>query len=539
MRKIAQTKSFKNLIDSDCIYIDKTEQIFNLLQTDRIFISRPRRFGKSLMLDTIGTLFESGVDPYFRNTWIYDKWTDSKYPVLRFDFLKYTEDYKEFANLFCKNVRLFARKLDITDSITAKPSPVEVMFDLLKALNEHGIRIVILIDEYDSQLAANINDPELYEKFRIQLRNLYGVMKDDPSIRFLGITGVTRLKDVSIFSAGSDINDLSYYKPVSTIAGFTREEIRKYYTDYIDLAVSLEKGKPQEQVTESERDELLDRLSEEYDGYCFDSFYENKVFSTWSVIKFFKETAETRMMVFRNYWYDNGGMPTVLAKYLETHSIRLEDYAGDIDVGFSDFWDPSSLLDMRQEVLMCQIGYLTVKSPVPDGNQVTIGIPNKEVRRSFEKILVRRIFVRADFSRIRNERLFSEASPADIVQRLNELFNTISYENYQHIDEKTIQGMLHAYFIGADQPVRTEVQSAAGRSDIILEYDSRRLVLELKYAGSEADCGRKLSEAVGQIKARKYGDTLPRKPVLKLALVFNGDSSVRQFTHYEEVKDQD
>lgn len=292
-------------------------------------------------------------------------------------------------------------------------------------------------------------------------------------------------------------------------------------------------------MTESERDELLDRLSEEYDGYCFDSFYENKVFSTWSVIKFFKETAETRMMVFRNYWYDNGGMPTVLAKYLETHSIRLEDYAGDIDVGFSDFWDPSSLLDMRQEVLMCQIGYLTVKSPVPDGNQVTIGIPNKEVRRSFEKILVRRIFVRADFSRIRNERLFSEASPADIVQRLNELFNTISYENYQHIDEKTIQGMLHAYFIGADQPVRTEVQSAAGRSDIILEYDSRRLVLELKYAGSEADCGRKLSEAVGQIKARKYGDTLPRKPVLKLALVFNGDSSVRQFTHYEEVKDQD
>ena len=539
MRKIAQTKSFKNLIDSDCIYIDKTEQIFNLLQTDRIFISRPRRFGKSLMLDTIGTLFESGVDPYFRNTWIYDKWTDSKYPVLRFDFLKYTEDYKEFANLFCKNVRLFARKLDITDSITAKPSPVEVMFDLLKALNEHGIRIVILIDEYDSQLAASINDPELYENFRIQLRNLYGVMKDDPSIRFLGITGVTRLKDVSIFSAGSDINDLSYYKPVSTIAGFTREEIRKYYTDYIDLAVSLEKGKPQEQVTESERDELLDRLSEEYDGYCFDSFYENKVFSTWSVIKFFKETAETRMMVFRNYWYDNGGMPTVLAKYLETHSIRLEDYAGDIDVGFSDFWDPSSLLDMRQEVLMCQIGYLTVKSPVPDGNQVTIGIPNKEVRRSFEKILVRRIFVRADFSRIRNERLFSEASPADIVQRLNELFNTISYENYQHIDEKTIQGMLHAYFIGADQPVRTEVQSAAGRSDIILEYDSRRLVLELKYAGSEADCSRKLSEAVGQIKNRKYGDTLPEKPVLKLALVFNGDGSVRQFTHYEEVKDQD
>ena len=287
MRKIALTRDFKLLIKSDLIYIDKTEQIFNLLQTDRIFISRPRRFGKSLMLDTIGTLFESGVEPYFRNTWIYDKWSDIKYPVLRFDFLKYTDDYKEFANLFCKNVRLFARKLNITDSITANPSPVEVLFDLLKALNEHGIRIVILIDEYDSQLAASINDPELYENFRIQLRNLYGVMKDDPSIRFLGITGVTRLKDVSIFSAGSDIKDLSYYKPVSAIAGFTREEIRKYYTDYIDLAVSLEKGKPQEQVTESERDELLDRLSEEYDGYCFDSFYEKLLYIYIFLIKLF------------------------------------------------------------------------------------------------------------------------------------------------------------------------------------------------------------------------------------------------------------
>lgn len=217
------------------------------------------------------------------------------------------------------------------------------------------------------------------------------------------------------------------------------------------------------------------------------------------------------------------GMPS-LERYLETHKIRLENYANDIDVKMNDFWNPSSLLNMRQEVLMCQTGYLTVKSTVPDGGSVTVGIPDNEVRRSFEKLLSQNIFATADFSKTRNEKLFSEATPEDIVGKLNKLFNTISYEDFKKIDEKIIQGYLHAYMAGSDQPVQTEVQSATGRSDIILEYSKRRLVLELKYAETEAECEKKLSEAVEQIKNRNYGETLPEKPVLKLALVFSSDS---------------
>lgn len=536
MKNIAQTQSFTDLIDFGYIYIDKTEQIFNLLKNRRAFISRPRRFGKSLMLDTVGTLFESGVEPYFKGTWIYDKWTERKYPVLRLNFLKYTSEYDDFKRLFSKDIEYFANKLGIGEKITPNSKPDELMFDLLKALNELNLKTVILIDEYDTQLTANINNPELYEKFRKEIRNLYGIMKGDPCIRFLGVTGVTRLKDVSVFSAGSDILDVSYASEVAKITGFTREDFKKYYIDYINLAVSLDKGIREEQVTAEQREELLDRLAEEYNGYCFDETHRIKVYSTWSINCFFMNAYKKGYVVFGDYWYDNGGMPSILERYLETHKIRLENYANDIDVKMNDFWNPSSLLNMRQEVLMCQTGYLTVKSTVPDGGSVTVGIPDNEVRRSFEKLLSQNIFATADFSKTRNEKLFSEATPEDIVGKLNKLFNTISYEDFKKIDEKIIQGYLHAYMAGSDQPVQTEVQSATGRSDIILEYSKRRLVLELKYAETEAECEKKLSEAVEQIKNRNYGETLPEKPVLKLALVFNGDSKVRQFTHYETVE---
>lgn len=130
----------------------------------------------------------------------------------------------------------------------------------------------------------------------------------------------------------------------------------------------------------------MDRLAEEYNGYCFDETHRIKVYSTWSINCFFMNAYKKGYVVFGDYWYDNGGMPSILERYLETHKIRLENYANDIDVKMNDFWNPSSLLNMRQEVLMCQTGYLTVKSTVPDGGSVTVGIPDNEVRRSFEKL---------------------------------------------------------------------------------------------------------------------------------------------------------
>ncbi|MEE1340740.1 MAG: AAA family ATPase, partial [Succinivibrionaceae bacterium] len=215
MKEIAKGQSFKNIIRNQQIYIDKTQIINSLFKiNDRIFLSRPRRFGKSLVLDTIATLFEKGVDPYFKDTWIYDKWKEKIYPVLRLNFIEYSnDDLEKFQNSFNGDIADFAQDLEL-ENFKLKSTISDTLKSLFRALGER--QIVILIDEYDAQLTANINNEELYNKFKKSLRELYGTLKGKESIKFLGITGVTRIRDVSIFSVGSDILDITYQSSVST-----------------------------------------------------------------------------------------------------------------------------------------------------------------------------------------------------------------------------------------------------------------------------------------------------------------------------------
>ena len=385
--KIAQTQCFRDLIDSGSVYVDKTEQIFRLLNTERTFIARPRRFGKTLMLDTIETLFEYGVDPCFRDTWIHDRWTEQTCPVLRLDFLKFgVSDYDGFAARFIGKIRSFAERLGLRGSIPDR-SPGASLFTLFLELRTSGKRIVILIDDYDAPLSANSCNPELHDRFRKMLLDLQGIMKGDPCIRYLVMAGTSRWKDPSLFSDLTDFKDMTFYMPVSEIAGFTRNEIRKYYIHHLNLAVSLEKGIREDEVTDSDRDELLDRLGEEYGGYCFDSFYERKVFSTWSVNSFFRDVMKNRKVVFGDYLGCSGSVPSFPDGFPGSLRRGSDGSFQDIDVRMTDFWYRQSLRETKPEVLLCDAGYLTVHSQVPNGNSVRLGVPNREMKRALEKAL--------------------------------------------------------------------------------------------------------------------------------------------------------
>ena len=159
MKLIAQSENIENIVEKDSIYVDKTEYIYNLTkQYERVFFSRPRRFGKSLTLNTIGTLFEKGVDPYFKETWIYDKWDQNKYPVLHLSFLEYSKtDIDEFKELFSLSISDFAKTLGYDDAVSSK-KPNRAIIELFNILEKEERQIVILIDEYDCQLTANINN---------------------------------------------------------------------------------------------------------------------------------------------------------------------------------------------------------------------------------------------------------------------------------------------------------------------------------------------------------------------------------------------
>ena len=291
MKKIGDTGSFKNFYENNRIYIDKTEYLYRMLvdnPLERIFVSRPRRFGKSLTLDTVATLFESGVDPYFKCTWIYDKWTEPTYPVFRLNLIEYPkDDLIEFKRRLIKDISNFAF-LNKVKNYFEDFSPTGSLKSLLEALAIEHRKIVLLIDEYDCQLTANINNKKIYDSFQEFLREFYGIIKGKYAIRFLGVTGVTRLKDVSIFSVGSDINDITNDSAYSQMIGFTRDEIKKYYIDYLKLASSYENNCSVDNVTDVQIESMLDMMAQNYDGYCFDEDYEKKVFSTWSVNKFFQ-----------------------------------------------------------------------------------------------------------------------------------------------------------------------------------------------------------------------------------------------------------
>ncbi len=539
MKDISSTASFVDFTLENFIYVDKTEYIPKLVKLKRVFISRPRRFGKSLTLDTIATLFETGVEPYFKGTWIYDKWTEPTYPVLRLNFLdldKYSlEHFKQKLNAIISS---FARDINVKN-YEEKVEPEDTIYFLLDELRKEKRQIVILIDEYDCQMTANINNETLYKQFQEKITSFYATIKNKWPIKFLGITGVTRLKDVEIFSIGSDIRDITNASAYSQMIGFTRDEIKKYYIDYLKLAASCENKCRVEEVTDTQIESMLDMMAQNYDGYCFDEFYKKKVFSTWSVNSFFQSIIENKFVDFGEYWYDNGGLPSILVNYLKTHKLNSLDYVEKdktITIRVNDFKNPTSLTSINQNVLMCQTGYLTLRSPVYSKGFMTLGIPNSEVYNALLSLMALNIFDDTKLENVNEQILSQSKDVGEIIELFNTVLNTVSYDNYPISSEAVVQQLLYMYLKGICNSVSAELHSSKGRADLVIESDNRRIVFEFKYAKNEIEAKVKLSEAIEQIKTRDYGNIVPKKAeLLRIAAVFNADPKVRAFTEYHEV----
>ena len=540
MKDISSTASFIKFYLNNYIYVDKTKYIKDLIKLERVFISRPRRFGKSLTLDTIATLFETGVEPYFKGTWIYDKWTEPTYPVLRLNFLNFDKNsIEKFNNKLNSKITEFAELNHVT-SYKEKEEAEDSIDHLLEQLRLENRQIVILIDEYDCQMTANINNETLYKQFQEKIKSFYANLKDKLAIKFLGITGVTRLKDVEIFSIGSDINDITNDSAYSQMIGFTRDEIKKFYIDYLKLAASYENNCSVDEVTDTQIESLLDRLAKNYDGYCFDEFYKKKVFSTWSVNKFFQSVVSNKFVYFGEYWYDNGGLPSILVNYLKTHELNIFEYLDKdkfLKVSSDDFKNPTALTTINQNVLMCQTGYLTLRSDLNKTSTVALGIPNGEIYKALNRLLANNIFKgNTDITDDYGRSLLEVGTVDDIINLFNSALNSVSYDNYPIVSESSVQNMLKLYLLGAHQKVLSEVHEAKGRADLVVNTDNRRIVFEFKYAKNDTEAKAKLLDAVEQIKTRDYGNIVPKKnELLRIAAVFNADPKVRAFTEYQKV----
>ena len=248
-----------------------------------------------------------------------------------------------------------------------------------------------------------------------------------------------------------------------------------------------------------------------------------------------------KFVYFGEYWYDNGGLPSILVNYLKTHELNSFDYLNKenpITIPVNDFMNPTSLTTINQNVLMCQTGYLTLSSALTSGDlTVDLGIPNGEIYKALNRLLAINFYKEGIYALAKGVRdLLDAGEIKDIVDRFNSVINSVSYDHFPINSEAAVQNYLYLFLIGAGIEATTESHSSKGRADLIIETKNRRLVFELKYAEDETVAKTKLSEAVEQIKSRDYGNTEPKKAeLLRIASVFNADPKVRAFTEYQKV----
>jgi hypothetical protein len=355
---------FKELIQGDYIYVDKTEYIYKLIKQGKYyFLSRPRRFGKSLLISTLEYLFK-GEKELFRGLYIQDKldWNET-YPVLRIDFAKdivKKEDYKKRVILELEK-NYVNNQIKLEKALKKEEDEVSLFEKLIIFIyKKYGKKIVILIDEYDKPILDLIENIKEAQNIRKQLKAFYSVLKGlDRYIKFVLITGVSKFSKVSLFSGLNQLEDISLNKDFGNICGYTQQELEFYFKEYL-LNLNLEE------------------IKEWYNGY---NFLGDKLYNPFDILLYLKNK------VFRNYWYETG-KTEFLFKLLKTSNYQLP-YLNKLYYT-NDILDKFDIEHISIEALMFQTGYLTIKEvkQIQSEEMYILDYPNKEVRQSFNRDLV-------------------------------------------------------------------------------------------------------------------------------------------------------
>lgn len=350
MKKIGLgIQDFAELKEKNFIYVDKTESLHQLIDEGKYyFLSRPRRFGKSLLVSTLKELFE-GNKKLFEGCWNYDQWNwDDQYTVLKIDFT--SVQYQELG--LKKALDHYLTKLATVQGVQLESEVYSGKFlELIEKLGEKK-PVVILIDEYDKPIIDDLerSKTKQADDNREILKTLYaGVKNLDRYIRFLFVTGISKFSKVSIFSDLNHLRDITLSKNFARIVGYTEEEVREYYKHYLkQLALEFELSE----------DEIMKRVAFWYNGYSWDG--KTFLFNPYSVINLFIERE------FKNYWFESG-TPTFLINKLKDSDKRINSSINKLvkESAFNKY----DIETVNTTALMFQTGYLTIKEFNRDKNQ--------------------------------------------------------------------------------------------------------------------------------------------------------------------------
>jgi hypothetical protein len=494
-------QTFRKIREEGFLYIDKTQLIHQLISTGNYyFLSRPRRFGKSLLLSTIEEIFK-GSKELFKGLWIEDRWDwEQKHPVIHIEFSKMPYQEVGLQEAIFRTLRKQAALLGFElESDNLK----EAFEELIEKAASTG-QVVILIDEYDKAIIDYLDDIPLAEANRTVMKNFYSVIKgSDAYIRLLLITGVSRFSKVSIFSDLNNLRDITLSPGYATLTGITQQELE---ADFSGEITEMQQTDP----------DILEKLKKWYDGYSWN--IKDRVYNPFSLLNFMVER------VFRNFWFQTG-TPTFLVKLIrKKKEFKFEQtQLNENALGNFDIADP--LLS----ALLFQTGYLTIKGYNAITRNYLLDYPNQEVADSLLDNLLsayREVFPGNSSVITGNllEALLADNIPQMIVS-LNDLIATIPYDHWRADHESVFHIIMHLAFkkIGVD--IESEVHSSKGRCDVLIKTASHIYAIELKLDLSA-------QEALDQIFEKGYLHPYQSDTRQKVAIGINFSSEKRAIEQY-------
>lgn len=499
-------QTFSEIRRRDMLYVDKTEYVYRMASSGKFFfLSRPRRFGKSLLVSTFQSYFE-GKKELFKGLAIEKlehEWTE--YPVLHFDMSGGKHLDKEQLNRYLlsvltENENRFGIKADAID-------PNIRLMNLIKSLYQQtGKQVVVLIDEYDAPLLDVAHQDDNLIELRYIMRNFYSPLKlSEPYLRFVFLTGITKFSQLSIFSELNNIKNISMDEPYSGICGITKDELLTQMSEDIDaLAKKMS-------LT---REETIEKLKENYDGYHF-TWPSPDVFNPFSLLNCFAD-GKTKA-----YWFGSG-TPTYLINMLRKFNV-LPTRITKMYAKASSFDAPTENMTTITPLLY-QSGYLTIKDYEPMSEIYTLDIPNKEIKVGlFESLLPNYLegtFAEAgDVTIARMSVLIRQNDMDGAIRLLQTFFETVPYCNNTNYEGHYQQVLFIIFSLLTHFLVDVEIHTPNGRVDIVMLTHTHLYIIELKL-------NKDAKTAMQQINLKDYAQrfALCGKPVIKVGINFNAKS---------------
>ena len=497
-------QTFERIRKEDKLYIDKTEYVYRLTHTSGtyFFLGRPRRFGKSLLLTTLQSYFEGKKD-LFRGLAIEQmekEWT--KHPVLHFDLSGGKHmDKEQLERYLAFILETEEKKWGITKpQIDANNRLTEL---INTAYEKSSKQVVVLVDEYDAPMLDVAHEQEQLDSLRNIMRNFYSALKySKAKLRFVFLTGITRFSQVSIFSELNNITNISMNDDYAGICGITKDELLTQMSEDIE-ALAMRRNITKEQV--------VDRLKENYDGYHFTRFSPD-IFNPYSLLNCFAENK------FGSYWFSSG-TPTYLINMMRKYEVVPTDVITRVEADASEFDAPTENMPTIMPLLY-QSGYITIKEYNEDYNYYVLDVPNKEVKIGLTKALIPSYVTQNTLATTNTARRIAQALDRQNMDKaltlLQTFLGTVPYCNNTNY-EGHYQQMLYILFaLLTNYDILVEQHTAKGRIDITLKTADTIYVMELKF-------NKSAEEALAQIEARHYADAfkMSGKKVVKVGLNFS------------------